>query len=128
MEERRRFLEDNGHFIRKINQAFFAFHGSYATSAASVSPIDEQLRELQSRSDSLEEFVKTVSTFGTYQEFLEHLVTERETDQLGSVIPSWMRGYVAVRTRSFRSSEVAPRVFAPVIPAEAGIQEPLSAQ
>ena len=38
MEERRRFLAANGHFIRKINQAFFAFHGSYATSPASISP------------------------------------------------------------------------------------------
>ena len=73
MEERRQFLGANGRFIRKINQAYFAFHGSYATSAASVSPIDEQLRELQSRSDSLQDFVKTVSTFGTYQEFLDHL-------------------------------------------------------
>ncbi|MCI0811761.1 MAG: hypothetical protein J4O10_09450, partial [Chloroflexi bacterium] len=31
MEERRQFLDDNGYFVRKINQAFFAFHGSYAT-------------------------------------------------------------------------------------------------
>ena len=75
MEERRQFLADNGHFIRKINQAFFAFHGSYAGSPASglVSPIDGQLRELRSRSDSLEGFVKTVSTFGSHREFVEYL-------------------------------------------------------
>ena len=73
MEERRLFLAENGVFIRKINQAFFAFHGTYAASAASISPIDEQLRELRSRSESLEEFLKTVGTFGSYEEFLEHL-------------------------------------------------------
>lgn len=73
MEERRQLMVANGHFIRKINQAFFAFHGTYATSAASISPIDEQLKELRSRSDSLEDFLKTVATFDSYQEFLEYL-------------------------------------------------------
>ena len=73
MEERRQLMVANGHFIRKINQAFFAFRESYATSAASISPIDEQLRELRSSTDSLEDFIKTVATFASYQEFLEHL-------------------------------------------------------
>ena len=73
MEERRQLINANGFNIRKINQAFFAFHGSYATSAASISPINSQLRELQSQSDTLEEFIKTVATFGSYAEFLEHL-------------------------------------------------------
>lgn len=75
MEERRQFMAANGRFIRKINQAFFAFHGSYATSPASISPVDKQLKALQSRTDSLEEFVKTVARFGSYQEFLDHLAT-----------------------------------------------------
>jgi hypothetical protein len=73
MEERRQLMAANGRFIRKINQAFFAFHGSYATSPASISPIHEQLKALQRRTDSLEEFVKAVARFGSYQEFLEHL-------------------------------------------------------
>ena len=73
MEERRQLMAANGRFIRKINQAFFAFHGSYATSPASISPIDEQLKTLQSRTDSLQEFVKTVARFGSYGEFLEGL-------------------------------------------------------
>ncbi len=73
MEERRLFFEENRFLIRKINQAFFAFHGSYATSAASVSPIDDQLRQLQNQSESLEDFLKTVGTFGSYGEFLEYL-------------------------------------------------------
>jgi hypothetical protein len=73
MEERRQFLVSNGYRIRKINQAYFAFHGSYATSPSSVSPIGGQMRELRRRSDSLEDFLQTVAGFGAYQEFLDHL-------------------------------------------------------
>ena len=73
MEERRKLMAVNGWYIRKINQAFFAFHGSYATSAASISPIADQLDQLRSRSDSVEDFIKTVAGFGSYPEFLEHL-------------------------------------------------------
>jgi predicted nucleic acid-binding Zn-ribbon protein len=77
MEERRQYLADNGRFIRKINQAFFAFHGSYADSPASVSPINEQLKELRRRSDSLEDFLKTVASFGSIQEFTDYLAADR---------------------------------------------------
>ena len=77
MEERRMLLVDHGFRIRKINQAFFAFRQSYATDPASISPIDGQLRELRQRSDSLEDFLKTVAGFGSYGEFLEHLESGR---------------------------------------------------
>ena len=30
MEQRRLVFADNGYFLRKLNQAYFAFHGSYA--------------------------------------------------------------------------------------------------
>ena len=73
MEERRLELLERGYRIRKINQAYFAFYGSYATSAASVSPIEGQLRELRTRSVSLQEFLKTVAQFSTYQELLDYL-------------------------------------------------------
>ena len=73
MEERRQELLERGYRIRKINQAYFAFYGSYATSAASVSPIEGQLRGLRQRSDTLGEFLNTVSQFSTYEEFLEYL-------------------------------------------------------
>ena len=73
MEERRLELLEHGHRIRKINQAFFAFYGSYATSAASVSPIEGQLRKLRRESQSLGEFLNTVAQFATYEEFLEYL-------------------------------------------------------
>ena len=73
MEERRRELLERGYRIRKINQAYFAFYGSYATSAASISPIEGQLRDLRQRSETLGEFLNTVAQFSTYEEFLEYL-------------------------------------------------------
>ena len=73
MEERRQKLLERGYRIRKINQAFFAFYGSYATSAAADSPIEGQLRELRAESESLGDFLRTVAQFSTYQEFLNYI-------------------------------------------------------
>lgn len=73
MEERRRHFIANGYYIRKLNQAYFAFHGAYATGPGSVSPIGGQLRELRRRSPSLKDFLETVAQFGSYGEFLGYL-------------------------------------------------------
>ena len=78
MEERRLFLADHGHFIRKLNQAYFAFHGTYADSPASVSPIFEQLSTLRAASPSLGDFVREMGSISSYAEFLELL--EEATD------------------------------------------------
>ena len=43
MEEKRQFLAANGYYIRKLNQAYFAFHGSYADTAGSIDPIGPKL-------------------------------------------------------------------------------------
>ncbi|MBI5285128.1 MAG: hypothetical protein HY874_08555 [Chloroflexi bacterium] len=58
MEEKRRFLAANGYYIRKLNQAYFAFHGSYAGSAGSIDPIGPKLDALRDRSETLAEFVE----------------------------------------------------------------------
>jgi hypothetical protein len=76
MEQRRQFLAEHGHFIRKLNQAYFAFHGTYADSPASVSPIFDQLTTLRAASPSLGDFVREVASFSSYGEFLEELETE----------------------------------------------------
>ena len=73
MEERRRLFVDNGYQIRKLNQAYFAFHGTYAASPASVSPIGGEVQQLRDTSDSLGDFIRTMAGFGSYQEFQEHL-------------------------------------------------------
>lgn len=59
MEEKREFLVANGYYIRRLNQAYFAFHGSYADSAGSIDPIGPKLDELRRESPSLRDFVTT---------------------------------------------------------------------
>jgi hypothetical protein len=73
MEERRQSIVAHGYLIRKINQAFFAFHGTYAASPASISPVAGQLQQLREGSKSLGDFLRTVARFGSYQEFLDYL-------------------------------------------------------
>ena len=68
MEERRRFLVSLGYYIRKLNQAYFAFYGSYATSPTSVDPIGEALQRLRRESASLKEFVDTVAVLASHEE------------------------------------------------------------
>ncbi len=74
MEERRRLFVAAGYPIRKINQAYFAFHGAYATTgAAGVSVIGEQVLELRRRSPSLEQFLRTTARFTSPEELAEYL-------------------------------------------------------
>jgi len=65
MEVRRRFFVENGYNLRVLNQAYFAFHGSYATGGASSSPIGSQLQELQRRKtpEDIAGFLRTVRWF-----------------------------------------------------------------
>lgn len=63
MESQRRILVENGYTIRKLNQAYFAFHGSYAVGAAATDPIGGKLRLLRSQAGSLNEFLRTVARF-----------------------------------------------------------------
>ena len=68
MDERRQQFVGEGYYIRKLNQAYFAFHNIYAYKPASVSPIDEDLRELRAQSDSLEEFLDEVVGMTSYDD------------------------------------------------------------
>lgn len=61
MEERRQYILSLGYYIRKLNQAYFAFHGTYADSPSSVDPIGEELEELRARSASVKVFLDTVT-------------------------------------------------------------------
>jgi hypothetical protein len=63
MEQKREFLAANGYYIRKLNQAYFAFHGSYADSAGSIDPIGPKLDALRKESPSLEAFVEKARDF-----------------------------------------------------------------
>ena len=69
MEERRQLFVEHGFSIRKLNQAYLAFHGTYAESPASVSPIAGELRELREAGGDLRSFIRLVSAVSSYPEF-----------------------------------------------------------
>ncbi len=63
MQIRRQLFEENGYHIRKLNQAYFAFHGAYGTGAAATSPIGPKLQRLRELSPDLRTFLETVRWF-----------------------------------------------------------------
>ena len=71
MEQMREYLAQNGYYIRKLNQAYFAFYGTYSDSPGSVSPIGGYLAELRQDSPSLGGFVKKVSGVSSYEQLLK---------------------------------------------------------
>jgi len=68
MGQRRQMFEENGYYIRKLNQAYFAFHGIYGTDPGSVSPIYEDLKELRARSATISSFIEHVAAMTSYDE------------------------------------------------------------
>jgi hypothetical protein len=74
MESRRVELLDHGYLIRKINQAYFAFHGTYAESPSSTSPVARYLWDLREQVDSVGEMVKLLKPLGSYEQFTELLL------------------------------------------------------
>ena len=68
MEQKRQYLVSMGYYIRKLNQAYFAFYGTYADSPTSISPIGLELKELRSRSASLKDFLDTVAVMTSREE------------------------------------------------------------
>jgi hypothetical protein len=70
MEERRRAFVANGYNIRKLNQAYFAFHGAYADEpgAAGEDPIGPAVQELRARSPNLHTFVSRAARVTTLAE------------------------------------------------------------
>ena len=77
MERRRVELNSHGYQVRKINQAYFAFHGSYGESPSSVSPIAGELFELRTLSADVGEFVRSVRGVSSYEKFKQTLDGKR---------------------------------------------------
>jgi hypothetical protein len=73
MEQKQQYLAENGYYIRKLNQAYFAFHGTYADSPTSIDPIGEELRTLRAQSDSLKEFLDNVAGLTSREKLAESL-------------------------------------------------------
>jgi len=68
MEQKRQYLVSMGYPIRKLNQAHFAFHGTYADRPTSISPIGVELKKLREQSASLKAFLDTVAAMTSRQD------------------------------------------------------------
>lgn len=79
MEEVRLELCEGGVCIRKINQAFFAWFGTYAARPDSVDPLGPQLRELRELSSDLGEFLARVRGAGGRDD-VERLLEEARVE------------------------------------------------
>jgi hypothetical protein len=77
MEERRQFFWRNGyHHIRRINQAYFAFYGTYADEpggAAGEDPVGEAVRMLWGRIHSPAKFLRTMAWMNEFSDLQKAL-------------------------------------------------------
>ena len=75
MEERRQLLLENSYFIRRLNQAYFAFHGTYRTSAAAPTedPIGPRLFRLREETPDLASFLRAVRGMKTLEDLIERV-------------------------------------------------------
>ena len=80
MEARRKMFVQHGYYIRKLNQAYFAFHGTYATTGASTDPIGPKLRELRSLTPDLATFIHQVQRISKPED-LDALLTKWRAQQ-----------------------------------------------
>ncbi|MCP4165183.1 MAG: hypothetical protein GY759_04720 [Chloroflexi bacterium] len=77
METRRQMFVEEGYYLRKLNQAYFAFHGSYATRPAASDPIGPKLRELRSLTPDLATFMRLVQEISAPEQLDEILAIRR---------------------------------------------------
>ena len=75
MFNRTKEINQLGYNVRKINQAYFAFNGSYALSPGSLSEIDDYLIELRKSYSSYGELIhdiKSIDNIEVFNEFYEN--------------------------------------------------------
>lgn len=73
MEMRRKIFWDHGYQLRKLNQAYFAFHGAYAdepggAAGAAEDPVGEAVRKLRAQSPSLAAFLNRISWMTSFDQ------------------------------------------------------------
>jgi hypothetical protein len=61
MDEQRDYLQTQGYDIRKLNQAYFAFYGTYADTPAYNNPIGTTIQNIRDNSNSLKNFLNTMA-------------------------------------------------------------------
>lgn len=80
MEARRREFVDHGYYLRKLNQAYFAFHGAYATQPAASNPIGPKLQKLRAYTPDLATFMHAVQGI-------------RRAEELDKILAQWQKRY-----------------------------------
>ncbi len=71
MEQRRQFFWEHGYRIRRLNQAYFAFYGSYADQplgAAGEDPVGAAVRALWKRVGSPTEFLRLMAWMDSFED------------------------------------------------------------
>lgn len=80
MEARRRVFVENGYPIRKLNQAYFAFYGAYASDpgggAAGDNPVGDPVQELWAASPSIKSFLEALGPVTSREMLLELLAAK----------------------------------------------------
>lgn len=74
MEAERGRLAARGYYLRRLNQAYLALHGTYADNPAFENPIGTILKDIRSKSRSLGDFIRKVGPVSSYADF--HELTE----------------------------------------------------
>ena len=72
MNEQRDYLQTQGYYIRKLNQAYFAFYGTYADTPAYVDPIGTAIQDIRNQSNSLKDFLNA----------MDHVTSVSQLDKL----------------------------------------------
>ena len=72
MEQRRQLFVEHGYALRKLNQAYFAFYGSYATGegVGAENPVGRELAGLRRASGSLKGFLDNIAYVSNFKEYL----------------------------------------------------------
>lgn len=70
MEEQRLYINSHGFNIRKLNQAYFAFNGTYPS--ISVNPLTERVKDVREKSTSLKGFLDEIGKIWKAEELLKN--------------------------------------------------------
>lgn len=77
MELRRRVFVEHGYHIRKLNQAYFAFYGAYASDpgggAAGENPVGDPVQKLWAASPSIKAFIEALASVNSREVLLDVL-------------------------------------------------------
>lgn len=78
MEQRRQVFVQNGYLIRKLNQAYFAFHGAYnadpgGSPAAGKDPVGPAVQQMRDRSASMGDFLRAMASVQDFADLQRRL-------------------------------------------------------